>query len=45
MASLCATPESFSEAAAASADTSSAKIARTTVLFAMNVPSRWGHAR
>ena len=45
MASWCATPESFSEAAAVSADASSWKIAKTTVLFAMSVPSCVGRAR
>ena len=38
MASPFATPEPFKEAAAMSADASSLKIAKTTVLFDMNIP-------
>src|SRR5262252_6460721 len=41
IASPFATPDSFREAAAASADISSLKIAKTTVLFDMSPPFRF----
>jgi hypothetical protein len=44
VASPFATPESFRAAAAASADPSLLKMAKTTVLFDMNIPSCTGQA-
>jgi hypothetical protein len=45
MASPRATPESFREVAAVSADASSLKMAKTTVLFDMRVSSLVDQAR